>query len=103
MRMMTLALIALLAFASACGGISSPETPGNQSYRFEGLETAVTWDASENATHYIVYHSDFPADDCGSSPGNSLRFCVQLADGVVETRYVHTSVSGGGKLFRAGG
>ncbi len=93
MKMMTLAMIALLAFASACGGLSSPETPGNQSYRFEGLETAVTWDASENATHYIVYYSRFLADDCDSNERNSFSSCVQLADNIVETRFDHTSPS----------
>lgn len=66
MRMTIPALLAVLTLSvtMACGSSSDIKTPANQSYRFEGLTTVVTWEASREATHYIVYYDDFFGDNC---------------------------------------
>ena len=76
MRITLLALLAVLTLAVtlACGSSSDIKTPANQSYRFEGLTTVVTWDASRGATHYIVYYDDFFGDNCRVDSRGSPSF-----------------------------
>ena len=71
--------------------ISTPTTPANQSHHYEGWTMVVAWDASDGATHYKVYYSDFHDDSCGVSTGGRPAFCRQLAGDVVGTSYIHTS------------
>ena len=93
MRMTIPALLAVLTLAVplACGSSSDIKTPANQSYRFEGLTTVVTWDASKGATHYIVYYDDFFGDNCKIDSRGSPDFCERLAGNVVGTSYIHPS------------
>lgn len=93
MRMTLLALLAflILAVTLACGSSSDIKAPANQSYRFEGLTTVVTWNASRGATHYIVYYDDFFGDNCRVDSRRSPSFCEQLAGNVVGTSYTHSS------------
>lgn len=91
----------VLAATLACGILPSQAitTPTNQSYHYEGLSTVVTWNASKGATHYIVYHDNFFADNCSLSPGGSPSFCEHLAGNVVEASYTHTSPNRRGNYY----
>ena len=93
MRMTIPALLAVLTLSvtMACGSSSDIKTPANQSYRFEGLTTVVTWEASREATHYIVYYDDFFGDNCRVDSRGAPSFCEQLAGNVVGTSYTHPS------------
>ena len=42
----------------------------------------VAWDASDGATHYKVYYSDFHDDSCGVSTGRRPAFLQAVAGDV---------------------
>ncbi len=89
--------------ASGCSAVDSdnpatntsnpPDPPSNQTYRYSGASTAVSWDASADATHYNVYYDDDRADSCSLSFGTP-SFCELLASNVTGTSYTHTSPDG---------
>ena len=68
-----------------------PRSPANVWYYRDGSTIMVSWDASQGATHYKVYHDSSIDLNCGSGSSLGTSSCEELAGNVAGTTYTHAS------------
>ncbi len=72
-----------------------PPAPENVRYVWDESTIIVTWDASEGAEYYTIYHDDFFDNSCTVVGDGTPAFCEELASNVRENSYVHADPDGG--------
>ena len=79
-----------------CSGISAagssdegPDPPGDPHYSRDRATALVSWDPSEEATHYKIYYNQFEDPDCFLSGSGGPLGCRELEGHVVGTTYIH--------------
>ena len=84
-------------FISSISTDPRPPAPENARYVWDSSRILVSWDASEGAEYYKIYHSDFFLDKHDKSLSRVFRddcessYCTLLAGGVPQsTSYLHT-------------
>ena len=68
-----------------------PRSPANVWYYRDGSIIMVSWNASQGATHYKVYHDSSIDLNCGSGSSLGPSSCEELAGNVAGTTYTHAS------------
>ena len=71
-------------------GGAAPAAPTNQRYEYDGAAIVLSWDASEGADSYTVYHDDFFGSACRLGRSGSPSFCDELATNLSGTSYTHS-------------
>ena len=70
---------------------TKPANPTNPLYSRAGASIVLTWDASQNATHYKVYHHETTHPGCTLTLFTPLFICDLLSGRVTGTTYTHTN------------
>ena len=70
---------------------TKPANPTNLRYTLAGASIILTWDASQNATHYKVYHHETTHPGCTLTLFTPLFICDLLSAHVTGTTYTHTN------------
>ena len=73
---------------------TGPPSPENARYIWDNSTIFVTWDASEGAEYYTIYHDDFFDSSCRTTRNGAPSFCEQLSTNILENSYVHTEPGG---------
>ena len=73
---------------------AGPPAPENARYVWDNSTIVVTWDASEGAEYYTIYHDDFFGDACRVMGDGTSAFCEVLSTNIRENSYVHTEPDG---------
>ena len=73
---------------------TGPPAPENARYVWDNSTIVVTWDASEGAEYYTIYHDDFFDGACTITGGGTPAFCDELSTNILENSYVHTEPAG---------
>ena len=68
--------------------------PENARYIWNHGTIIVSWDASEGAEYYTIYHDDFSDTSCTMASDGSAAFCDELSTNILENSYVHTEPGG---------
>ena len=80
--------------ASAPSVDNRPPAPENARYVWDNSTIVVTWDASEGAEYYTIYHDDFFDNVCRIASDGSTAFCEELSTNILENSYVHAEPGG---------